>query len=109
MFLKSSPTILNTALSNDKRRQPCSATRRSTDAKEVIGKGNEKFISTMYDPEGIISARPDGQVILTDDTKGVIEIKTSKTSLPLQEALRERNKVSRAQTRINRILAETQT
>ena len=57
------------------------------DAKEVIGKGNEKFISTMYDPEGIISARPDGQVILTDDTKGVIEIKTSKTSLPLQEAL----------------------
>ena len=35
----------------------------------------------------LISARPDGQVILTDDTKGVIEIKTSKTSLPLQEAL----------------------
>ena len=57
------------------------------DAKEVIGKGNEKFISTMYDPEGIISARPDCQVILTDDTKGVIEIKTSKTRLPLQEAL----------------------
>ena len=57
------------------------------DVKEVIGKGNKKFISVMYDPERIISARPDGQVILTDDAKGVIEIKTSKTSLSLDEAV----------------------
>ena len=80
------------------------------DAKEVIGKGNEKFISTMYDPEGIISARPDGQVILTDDTKGVIEIKNLKNKPTSSRGSgRERNKVSRAQTRINRVLAETQT
>ena len=44
----------------------------------------------MYDSEHIISARPDGQVILMDNDKGVIEIKTSRTSLTLEDAVTER-------------------
>ena len=60
------------------------------DTKEVIGKGNKKFIATMHDSEHIISARPDGQVILMDNDKGVIEIKTSSTSLTLEDAVTER-------------------
>lgn len=64
----------------------------TSDAKEVIGKSDRGFIAKMTDPEEIIVAQPDGLVVLTDDSEGVIEIKcpSSAQSETMDMAVKEK-------------------
>lgn len=64
----------------------------TSDAKEVIRKSDRGFIAKMTDPEEIIVAQPDGLVVLTDDSEGVIEIKcpSSAQSETMDMAVKEK-------------------